>query len=84
MRALSHAMGSKSLGRILAYAALSNGVRDRSVVTREMINGYLTPLLEGTDMTYYQFITSFDTMYEALETYREKFTNETYEVTIIW
>lgn len=64
---IAPAMWSKGLWRLFAYGTLAWWVNDTSIVNTAMIDGYLLPLMQGTDRTYYQFISDFDTIASSLK-----------------
>ncbi len=54
------AMWSRLLWRIFAYGAMSWGLKNIKHATFNMIDGYLFPLFNNMNNTYYDFITHFD------------------------
>ncbi len=76
-------MWSKLLGRVFAYGAMIWWLQDTSQATMTMINGYLFPLLNNMNNTYYDFITHFDDIQQALPVYQQKFVDLDIPTTII-
>lgn len=71
---ISRAMWSKPLWRIMAYGAMLGGLNDKTLATTSMIDWYLSPLLNGANKSYYEFITHFDMLPAQIESYHLQFT----------
>lgn len=69
-QATAWSMGSLPLGRLFAYGAMMGWLYDYRLATWTMINGYLYPLLNGMSYTYYDFISSFNTIQQDLKRYQ--------------
>ena len=59
---------SRVLWRVLWYMSFGGGVVKSDTINQDILEWYLTPLLDGARRTNYYFISDFDTVYEFLDT----------------
>lgn len=77
------AMGSKLLWRVFAYGAMVWWLKNIKHANLNMVHGYLMPLLNDMNHSYYDFITHFDEIQTQLPDRHEKFKQLDIPTTII-